>query len=77
MGEYRTDSKQAKIIRLLSGFGFRLKESNKHIKAYCPKTGDWTLVPRHKTLSPGVTESICDFLIERGYDEGKIKKAIS
>jgi len=76
MGEFYTSAKRTKILSLLRGFGFTFKQSGKHIKAFCPKTGDWTLIPRSNELKNGTVESICDFLVERGYDTVKIKKAL-
>jgi predicted RNA binding protein YcfA (HicA-like mRNA interferase family) len=77
LGEFYKTTKQKKIIKLLKSLGFRFEESAKHIKAYCPKTGRWTTVPRHTELKSGTSESIANFLIELGYDKKIIAKALS
>lgn len=76
MGEYYRPCTYAKMTSLLKKLGFEIKNCGKHDKAYCSKTGKWTTLPRHKTLSNGVVESICDFLVELDYDKKIIDKYI-
>ena len=40
------------------------------------RTGQVFSYPRHSTISNGVTKSICDRLIELGYDKKEIERDI-
>ena len=53
-----------------------VKKRGGHDKAICPVTGKKTDIPRKIDLKSGITKSICKFLLEQGYKEEDIKKAL-
>ncbi len=75
MGEYYVGAKSKAILSLLKKFGCTVTEGGRHYKAVAP-SGNSVPVPRHKELSNGVVEDICNFLIEEGCDKTLINKYI-
>jgi len=63
--------------RALGKLGVEIvKKRGGHDKAICPITGNKTDIPRKTDLKPGITKSICVFLLEQGHKEEDIKKAL-
>jgi len=76
MGQFYQPASYRSIVKLLKKLGFEITPSKKHLKATDPKSGRATTVPRHATLANGTVESICDFLVDCGYDKGVILKSL-
>jgi hypothetical protein len=75
VGEYYKGAKTKQILGLLRRFGCAITEGGRHYKAVAP-SGNFVPVPRHKDLSNGVVEDICNFLIEEGCSEELIRKYV-
>jgi hypothetical protein len=75
VGEYYVGAKSRQILALLKKFGCKITEGGRHYKATAP-SGNSVPVPRHKELSNGVVEDICNFLIEEGCDKSLIDRHI-
>lgn len=61
--------KRKKIIKALQKLGLELKEGNKHTKAMCIHNGRFTTIPRHKNIKREIVHSICNFLLEKDFNE--------
>lgn len=56
---------------------FDIREGKKHLIATHPNDESIEIsVPRHTTLSNGLTEEVCNQLVELGFDSDEIKKSI-
>lgn len=77
MSNFYFPCKKKRIVRALEKLGLRIViKKGKHDKVICPITGEKTDIPRHNDIKSGVVKSICDFLLEQGYKEEKIKEAL-
>lgn len=75
MGIFYREGKSKKILKFLKKKGFTMRQGAEHTIATHPQDEEIEIsVPRHKTLSNGVTENICDKLIELGFDESEVKR---
>lgn len=73
MGIFYREGRHKKILRFLKKKGFSIREGGRHVIATHPDdTSIEISLPRHKTLSNGVTEDICKKLVELGYDKDEI-----
>lgn len=66
--------KYKKLINALKKFGFDIKQGAKHTKAECVHNGHKTTIPRHNKIKSEVVKSICDFLLEKEFEEKEINK---
>lgn len=55
---------------------FTIRQDGGHAIATHNKTGTVIALPRHTTISNGVTDQIGKTLVKLGYDKNEIKKAI-
>ena len=77
MGEFYKPSSYRAFKRFLKKKGFVIRESGGHMIATLPGNEAMELaIPRHKTLSNGLTESQCKKLVELGFEKAEIKRAI-
>ena len=73
MGIYYREGKSKRILKFLKKNGFIIRQGGAHTIATHPHDATIEVsVPRHKTLSNGVTEDICNKLIELGYSKEDI-----
>jgi hypothetical protein len=75
MGEYFVGAKSRQVTALLKKCGLKIIPGSRHDKAVAP-SGRSVPVPRHKSLSNGEVEDICNFLIEEGYAKSIIDEYI-
>ena len=75
MSDYDREAKHKTVLAGLSRLGLQIKMGSNHVVATCPRTQQKTTLPRHNTVGKYIVGSICEFLIENGYDEAAIKKA--
>lgn len=76
MGEYYVGARSRQILALLRKLGLRVVSGRGgHDKAIA-ESGHVVPIPRHRDLSNGVVEDICNFLIEEGYDKSVIDSYI-
>ena len=73
MSFYKSSS-QKKLRKFFQKHNFTIVEGGNHVKAKHNITGQVFVFPRHNTISSGVTKSICNKLIELGYEKEEIKK---
>ena len=64
--------KRKKLITALKKLGLDLKEGTRHTKAECIHNGHKTTIPRHKQIKREIVKSICEFLLEKDFQEQKI-----
>lgn len=77
MGIFYKPSSYRKFRKYLKKKGFDLREGGNHLIATHPTNEEIEIaIPRHKTLSNGLTEEVCKKLVKLGYDKDEIKKAI-
>lgn len=77
MGIFYKPSSYRKMRRFLKKKGFILRQGGNHLIATSPKDEEIEIsVPRHTTISNGLTEEICKKLVELGYTEQEIKKSV-
>ena len=71
-------AKYKKIRKFLVKKGFTIREGGEHLIATHPEDESVEIsVPRHKTLSNGVTNEICKKLIKLGYPEAEVEKLLN
>jgi hypothetical protein len=75
MSKYDVEMKYRLIKKGLKKLGLDYRHDSNHDTATCPKTGEKTTIPRHTNIDKFVVGSICDFLMENGYEETAIKNA--
>ena len=68
--------KYKKLINLLKALGLDVKEGARHTRAECIHNGHKTTIPRHKDVKREVVKTICDFLLEKEFDEKEIEKKL-
>lgn len=77
MGIFYREGKYRKFRKFLDKHGFVIREGGEHLIATHPENESISIaLPRHKTLSKGVTESICKKLVELGYSEKEVSKIL-
>lgn len=77
MGIFYKPSSYKKMQKFLKNKGFSLRQGGNHLIATFPENSEIEIaIPRHKTLSNGLTESVCKKLVELGFDKEEIKKCI-
>lgn len=77
MGIFYRAASYRKVRKFLKKKGFVERQGGKHLVAIYPKdTGIIIAIPRHKTLSKGVSEAICKKLVELGYKEDEVLEGI-
>jgi len=75
MGDFYRQVKTRKLIALLIRSGFYSSGGTKHGKYVHPDKPGAVVVPRHRTLSPGVTKQVCEVLCDYyKIPESEIKK---
>ncbi len=65
-----------RVLRKLDVIVIKKGKRGKHDKIISPITGKKAPIPRKINLIPGITMSICNFLIEQGHRKEDIKKAL-
>ena len=77
MGEFYKPSSYRAFKKFLKKKGFVIRESGGHMIATHPQDEEIELsIPRHNTLSNGLTESQCKKLVALGFDKAEIKRTI-
>lgn len=77
MGTFYKPSSYRKFRKYLKKKGFNLREGGEHLVATHPVNEEIEIsVPRHTRVSNGVTEGLCDKLVELGFDKEEIKRCI-
>jgi hypothetical protein len=74
---YQREEKFKVLLKGLKKLGLEIKKGKRHVTATCPKSSKKTTLPRHTPVGKYVVESIYEFLIENGYTEEEIKKALN
>jgi len=69
--------KYKKLINALKKFGFDIQQRAKHTKAECIHNGRKTTIPRHNNVKREIVKKICDFLLEKEFEEKDILKYLS
>lgn len=64
------------FLKGLKRLGFVIDKSpNKHMKATNPKTGNATMIPRHKPVNKAIVRSTFKFLEEQGFSDDDVRVA--
>ncbi len=75
-GFYKPSSYKG-FVKFFRKHNFKVRQDGGHMIGTHPANADVELsVPRHTTLSNGVTKQLCEKLVELGYTPDEIKKYI-
>lgn len=77
MPYYEREEKYKTVLKALQKLGLDIKTGKRHMTATCPHSSKKTTLPRHKIVGKPVVKSIFEFLLENGYQEEDIKKALN
>ncbi len=69
-------SNSKKLKKFLKSNGFSFDEGGEHTLA-TNENGVILVIPRHKTISSGVTQKICKKLVEIGFDKDEVERALN
>lgn len=76
MGLFYRNSSYAKIIKFLRKNGFVIDQGSRHCKAAHPEKEGIIIFPRHTKIANGTTQSICNQLVDMGFDKEDIRRSI-
>jgi hypothetical protein len=77
VGVFYKPSSYKNFKKFLSKKKFSIRQDGPHMVATHPSDEEIELsVPRSTTISNGVTEKLCKKLVELGFDEQEVKRAI-
>lgn len=76
MSIFYKPSSYKKVLKYLKKNDFTIRQDGGHVIATHNQTGVVIAIPRHTTISNGVTDQIGKTLVKLGYDKLEVKKAI-